>query len=214
MKTGNKPLGYYNYTVILTYAGMLCSFVGILMAIDGKFWHSLVLLMAAGFCDMFDGAVASTKKRDANEKKFGIQIDSFSDLISFGLLPAIFVYIISGKSLVSAVIAALFTLAALIRLAYYNVCEEARQSETTECRHTFNGVPVTTITVLLPIVYILHEFRVFSGYIPYFALLILCGIGFLSPIEVRKPQKVGKIALIVVGLAEIAGIIYLGRIIV
>ena len=68
-----KPLGYYNYTVILTYLGMLLAFTGMLRTMNGDFAYALVLLMLAGICDMFDGTVASTnKKRTASEKKFGI----------------------------------------------------------------------------------------------------------------------------------------------
>ena len=50
--------------------------------------------MITGLCDTFDGAVASTKDRTASEKRFGVQIDSLCDLIGFGVLPGIFVYII------------------------------------------------------------------------------------------------------------------------
>ena len=42
--------------------------------------------MAAGFCDMFDGKIASTRKRTRQEKRFGIQIDSLSDLACFGIM--------------------------------------------------------------------------------------------------------------------------------
>ena len=47
-------------------------------------------------------------------------------------------------------------------------------------------------------------------FIPYAVLLCFCGIGFLSPIEVKKPNLVGKICLIIVGLAEAFGIFFVG----
>ena len=58
-------LGVYNYTVILTYVGMLFAFAGIHFVFsnnDRSFILALLCLMIAGLMDMFDGKVASTKK--------------------------------------------------------------------------------------------------------------------------------------------------------
>lgn len=205
-----KPLGYYDYTVVLTYVGMLCAFSAIIMTLNENYQTAIVLLMVAGVCDMFDGAVANTKKRTPSEKKFGIQIDSLSDLISFCLLPAIFVYEITGKSTAASVVAAIYALAGLIRLAYYNVTEEERQQQTDECRKFFQGVPVTSIAVLLPVVYALQCLGKVHNTVVYMFLLGLCSVGFLSPIEVKKPNLVGKIVLILVGISEFVGVILLG----
>ena len=211
MKKPNA-IGFYDYTVILTYAGMLCAFWAILMILDNRYWDALILLMASGLCDMFDGTVASTKKnRTDQQKRFGIQIDSLSDLLSFGVMPAVFVYEICDKNLMAGIIGSLFALAALIRLAFYNVCEEDRQHITgDEKRAVFYGVPVTTIAVLLPVVYLLECKKVISGMFPYMLLLILVGTGFLLPIEIKKPKLIGKICLIVVGIIEALGMLFLG----
>ena len=53
--------------------------------------------MIAGLCDMFDGKIASTMERTRQEKRFGVQIDSLSDLICFGVLPALIVYSGGGR---------------------------------------------------------------------------------------------------------------------
>ena len=200
-----RVLGYYDYTVVLTYCGMLSAFYGILCAIGQNFGMSVVCLMIAGGCDMFDGAVASTKDRTKSEKRFGIHIDSLSDLISFGILPAIFVYMISERNAIVGGIAALFALCALIRLAYFNVLEEERQNETTERRKTFLGVPVTTIAILLPIVYMVYDYRVCQNARCFTILLLVLGIGFLSPVEIKKPGMVGKLCLLLIGLFEAVG---------
>ncbi|MBP5554954.1 MAG: CDP-alcohol phosphatidyltransferase family protein [Lachnospiraceae bacterium] len=205
-----KPLGYYNYTVILTYLGMLFAFAGILTSFSGKFLDSVILLMAAGICDMFDGSVASTKVRTDSEKRFGIQIDSLSDLISFGVMPAIFVFMITGQTVLAAFVSALYTLAALIRLAYFNVSEEDRQKTTTEKRKYYNGVPVTTIAVLLPLAYLVQNKFGISGTAGYIVMLVVCGIGFLAPVEIKKPNIVGKICLIIVGLTELLSVLFMG----
>ena len=82
-------IGFYNYTVILTYMGLASSLIGIYLAMSGShITMAVIALMISGLCDMFDGKVARTRKRTDDEKKFGIQIDSLCDLICFGLLPA------------------------------------------------------------------------------------------------------------------------------
>ena len=76
-------IGFYDYTVILTYLGFASGVFGILCAIkDPKhLFPAIFCLMFSGLCDMFDGKVARTKKkRTTEEKHFGIQLDSLSDL--------------------------------------------------------------------------------------------------------------------------------------
>ena len=207
MKKERKLLGYYDYTVVLTYCGMLFSFSGLLWVMNRDYWDAALCLMLAGICDMFDGVVASTKDRNECEKMFGIQIDSLSDLISFGVLPAIFVYMISGKNVFVGLLAALFVLCALIRLAYFNVLEEQRQKQTTESRKSYLGVPVTTIAVFLPAVYLLYDQGLCKGWIWFPLLLIVMGIGYLLPVEIKKPGIVGKAGILFLGIAEALGMI-------
>lgn len=202
-----KLVGFYDYTVILTYCGMMFSFFGILRVLSQDYWKAVLCLMVAGACDMFDGAVASTKVRNENEKRFGIQIDSLSDLISFGVLPAIFVYMISGKNIFVGVTASLFVLCALIRLAYFNVLEEERQRQTTESRKSYLGVPVTAIALFLPAVYLLYDYRVCKG-ISCFPVLLFCmGLAYILPVKIRKPGVLGKAGIFILGILEALGMI-------
>ena len=207
MDDKKRLLGYYDYTVILTYCGMLTAFAGILMALKGSWWNAVLCLMIAGVCDMFDGMVASTKTRDTSAKRFGIQIDSLSDLVSFGVFPAIFTYMITGQNTIAGVICGLYVLCALIRLAYFNVLEEARQQKTTERRKSYLGVPVTVIAVVLPVVYLFFHYGLISRNSFFPALLILMGAGFLTPVEIRKPDLAGKICVVIIGLLEAVGMI-------
>lgn len=203
-----KLLGYYDYTVILTYCGMLCAFCGILRVINEDYWDAVFCLLLSGVCDMFDGAVAATKARFDNEKKFGIQIDSLSDLISFGVLPGLFVYMISGKNIFAGFIGALFVLCALIRLAYFNVQEEERQKATKERRKSYLGVPVTTIAVFLPGIYLLYDYRICKNLVCFPILLVLMGIGYLMPVEIKKPGLLGKAGIIMLGVLEVLGMLF------
>ncbi len=202
-----KVLGYYDYTVILTYCGMLFAFAGILRVIRGNYWEAVFCLMFAGVCDMFDGTVAATKDRTEMEKRFGIQIDSFSDLISFGVLPGLFVYMISNQNLFVGILSSLFVLCTLIRLSYFNVLEEERQRHTDEGRKSYIGVPVTTMAVSLPLFYLLYNYRLCKTVLCFPLLLVFMGAGFLSPIEIRKPGVAGKACLILVGIVEMLGML-------
>ncbi len=204
----HKKIGYYDYTVVLTYIGMLSAVSGIFMVMNQNYIMAVILLMAAGLCDMFDGAVASTKKRSVSEKRFGIQIDSLSDLVSFGVLPAVFVYQLSGRKVHCGIISALFILAALIRLAFFNVLEEERQSIDPGSKSFFLGVPVTTIAIILPIVYTLFVKCLLKHTFWFTLMLVVTGIGFITPVKIKKPESLGKVIILVIGIAEVAGIAF------
>ena len=114
-KTG--LIGFYNYTVVLTYIGMWIGFLGVMLAIKDRYVGSLICLMLAGVCDMFDGTIASTKKdRTRDERTFGIQIDSLSDIICFGVLPAVWVFCVTPKISIAFTAIFVFILCGLIRL--------------------------------------------------------------------------------------------------
>lgn len=203
-----KLLGYYDYTVVLTYCGMLFAFFGLMRVISRDYWTAVFCLMLAGLCDMFDGAVAATKVRTRQERRFGIQIDSLSDLISFGVLPGIFVYRISDKNVLTGMIASFFVLSSLIRLAYFNVLEEERQKESEESRESYLGVPVTTIAVLLPLVYLLYDHKIWNNVRCFSVLLVCMGIGHLLPVRIKKPGAKGKIGLLLLGVGEAVGMLF------
>lgn len=208
MEAKKKLLGYYDYTVVLTYCGMLLAFCGILKAIGGRYGESALYLLLAGVCDMFDGAVAATKERTEPEKRFGIQIDSLSDLISFGVLPGVFVYMISGRNVLCGTISAVFVLCALIRLAYFNVLEEDRQQKTTGRRKSYLGVPVTTIAVFLPALWLLYDHKLCKNIFFFPCLLCLMGAGYLLPVNIRKPGLPGKLGILLLGILEALGMLF------
>lgn len=187
---------------------MLTAGCGILRVLGEDYWGAVFCLMLAGVCDMFDGTIAATKDRTENEKRFGIQIDSLSDLISFGVLPGLFVYMISGKNPVAGLVVLLFILCALIRLAYFNVMEEERQRQTIGKRKSYLGVPVTTIAVMLPLVYLLYDYHICKNSICFPMLLVIMGAGFLAPIEIKKPGIIGKIGIIILGIFEVIGLLF------
>lgn len=209
-------IGFYNYTVILTYISLLVSSVGIGLAAAGHPFGALCCLLVSGVCDMFDGKIARTRKKSTDEeKRFGIQIDSLCDVICFGVLPAAV-----GISLVSEApsldrgivwgLCSLYILCALIRLAYFNVTEETRQATEGGRRTCFMGVPVTTAAVIFPLVYAL-SLVLPAAITPwlYPAFIFVTAIAFIAPVRVKKPHSVGLVVLGLIGLAEAALLFYI-----
>lgn len=202
MKTKHGLLGFYNYTVVLTYIGMLVAFGGICHALNGNRFGAILCLMVAGLCDMFDGTIAATRPRCAAEKRFGIQIDSLCDLVCFGVLPAMLVGAANERSLRSEIVCGLYVLCALIRLAYFNVLEEERQEQTSERRKCYLGLPVTTIALLLPVLFLLGRLEIVPFPLSSLVLLCVVGIAFLLPIRIPKPHSIGQALIVLLGALE------------
>jgi CDP-diacylglycerol---serine O-phosphatidyltransferase len=195
-------IGYYNYTVWLTFIGMLSSVVGMGFAVGGKVIPAVICLMFSGFCDMFDGIVARTKKdRTDEEKRFGIQLDSLSDIVCFGVLPFVIGVCVGASEWWQIAIMALFALAGLIRLAYYNVTEETRQQQTDEKRKHYLGVPITSSALTVPLLFCFRGLIGEAFPIAYTLLLLINGVLFVVPLQVKKPSKTGLAVMLVIGIA-------------
>ena len=134
-------IGFYNVSVILTYAGVVSAVFGMSAAFNGNFKIAMICLMISGFTDMYDGTVAKMIKRSDDAKKFGIEIDSLCDLICFGAFPVVIGYSMGMDAWYAKIIYMMYILGAVIRLAFFNVTEEQRQAETSERRKHYRGLP-------------------------------------------------------------------------
>lgn len=223
-------IGVYDYTVILTYLSTLSGVVGIIITMTGigHPYCGTLFLMLSGLLDGFDGKVARTKKdRTEMEKEFGIQIDSLSDLICFGVLPASIGMAqlrVSGiltdigrkaarpdhysMVLLLISIAAFYVLAALIRLAYFNSTTEERAEEARiKGKSYFTGLPVTTAALIFPLTLVIHWFIRADLTIFYFWLMLIVAIMFVANIKVPKPNKKQFAAILCIGFVELIGVL-------
>lgn len=203
-------IGFYNYTVILTYIGLASAVTGIYFAMDGKnILVSVIALLIAGLCDMFDGKVARTRERTEAEKKFGIQIDSLCDLICFGFLPCAIGWAVGMQEIYHYFILIFFTLAAVIRLAYFNVMEEERQKTTKEVRKTYEGLPVTSVALIIPLLFGFKKLIVNKYFADVYAVVILIvGIAFITRFKVKKPQMKTMLVFVGIGVLEFLWLLY------
>lgn len=200
-------LGYFNYTVIATYISVASAAVGVWLTLTGRPTAAVFCLLLSGILDMFDGKIArSCGSRTVEEKRYGIQIDSLSDLLAFGVLPAVIGYPLWRGSILYAAVCVFFMLCALIRLAYFNVSEEIRQNETEEPRRFYTGLPVTTVSFFFPLLWCFSSSAgVYFRYI-YAGALILCGALFVSKIKIFKPH--GRLFIVLCCIAaSILGIL-------
>lgn len=206
-------LGFYNYTVILTYLSLCSGITGIWFCMSGHPGIATICLLFSGFCDAFDGRVARMRKTSTEqEKRFGIQLDSLCDLVCFGVLPCFIGYAVGMKRALYIPIFCLFTLAALIRLAYFNVTEEERQQQTTEKRKNYQGLPVTSSSLIFPFFFLAHFIDALNPHVEfiYLAALVLTGALFVvKSLKIKKPSFKGILVLIVFGCIELAILIIL-----
>lgn len=202
-------IGFYNYTVILTYIGVGFSVFGITETLQGHYKIAILCLVISGACDMFDGKIARSKKdRTEDEKRFGIQIDSLCDLVCFGVFPAVIGYSLGLKNIVERIILIVYVIAAVVRLAYFNVMEEHRQEETTEVRKYYQGLPVTSTAIIFPVIYLFRAYLnpdIFQ--FVYLAGIIIIGLLFISKIHVTKPGNKALAAFAIVGVLIILKIL-------
>lgn len=196
-------LGVYDYTVILTYVSLMVSVGGMMFAVNGHLHLGVMCLAISGLCDMFDGKIARTKKnRTEVEKRFGIQIDSLSDIVCFGVGPAVLCYCAGMRGVA---ILMFYVLAGLIRLAWFNVMEEQRQEETSEKRECYQGLPITSMAIALPIVVVLKPFLGCEFMLALHVVMLVVGILFITNFKLKKPKNVTMGAIVaVVAMAVIA----------
>ena len=202
-------IGVYDYTVILTYLGLISSVFGITQAIHGDYKVAILCLAFSGICDAFDGRVARCKKnRTEDGKNFGIQLDSLCDVICFGVFPALICYLLGVRGALGLTLVFFYCLCAVIRLAFFNVLEAKRQKEEGGSNKTYRGLPVTSIAFILPMVFWVQFLLPERAFLVLLHLtLAVVGFLFILDFPLRKPSL--KALLIMIGIVSVTvGIIF------
>lgn len=202
-------IGYYNYSVIATYVGLISGMLGITFTLNGSISASLICLIISGLCDMVDGAIARKCKRSEEAKCFGMQLDSLSDLVCFGVFPAVIGFAIGPKNAFTVIAMLLFVLAAVIRLAYFNVQEIMKEPEEGKRTH-YTGLPVTAAALIMPLFALCCALPFsFANYI--YPVIMLCVSGlFVSRLKVKKPYGNALYIMAAIGAVILALIIVFG----
>lgn len=134
-------------TVLAICAGM----TGIRLAVEGRFEPAVMMVLLAAFLDGIDGRAARLLKA---QTRFGVQMDSLADIISFGVAPALvlYVFLLDQAGPFGWIAALVYAIAAGLRLARFNVAAENPVKARWQASY-FVGVPAPAgaLTVLLPV---------------------------------------------------------------
>jgi CDP-diacylglycerol--serine O-phosphatidyltransferase len=118
-----------------TLANITFGFLGVVAATNAHFELACVTLFMAALCDLLDGRLARWLNATS---KFGMELDSLSDAVSFGVAPAVLIYlaVLQRLGALGAAVAVAYVLCGALRLARYN-CDNAPLSQ-----RTFVGCPI------------------------------------------------------------------------
>lgn len=124
----------------ITSIALYCGIASIFASIRGQYNDASYWIIAAIFFDTLDGTVARLTK---SVSEFGKELDSLSDIVSFGVAPAVLIYtayaqtggLDGSESPLGGMIAIMFVILGALRLARYNVFQSNRQD-------IFVGLPI------------------------------------------------------------------------
>ncbi len=138
----------------LTIGNAACGTIAIFLCLDflatgnGRFlWTAFLLLPLALVCDVLDGYVARLNRR--RQSRLGADLDSLSDVISFGVAPAVLGFTLGMRGGWDMLILTYFVVCGVSRLARFNVTAEAlADSETGKVKY-FEGTPIPSSVVIV-----------------------------------------------------------------
>ena len=134
--------GIYLLPSLFTAGNLFCGVFAILLAFDGDYHKAAVLIMAANLLDGVDGAVA---RLTHTTSQFGVEFDSLADVVSFGVAPAVLVYIcaLAPWGIWGGLGSALFAVCGALRLARFNVQTLAAE------KSYFTGLPIPAAAAMI-----------------------------------------------------------------
>ncbi|MGO9569945.1 MAG: CDP-diacylglycerol--serine O-phosphatidyltransferase [Desulfomonilaceae bacterium] len=134
--------GIFILPSLLTLTSIFFSFYSMIAAIKSEFLLAGALILIAGFFDGIDGKVARLTKTTT---RFGLELDSLADVISFGVAPALLMYMwaLAPYARIGWVSAFVFVACGALRLARFNV-----QSGNIDPKR-FNGLPIPAAALMV-----------------------------------------------------------------
>ena len=145
---------------ILTLIGVCIGLTSIKFAFDGKFELAVIAVIIAGVIDGLDGRIARLIK---GTSKVGKELDSLTDVISFGVAPAFIMYFwaLSEIGRLGWLISLIYVICVALRLARFNV---ASGGEPSWKDNYFEGIPSPAggVLVLMPLIYSFSEIQFFN----------------------------------------------------
>ncbi len=165
---------------IISLLNMASGFLSIICSINHEFRIAAILMIIAIMFDSSDGWVARKINRQ-DELGFGKNIDSLSDIVSFGVAPAIFLYCCINTTpgifqIIVILVSLLIVSCGILRLTRYNVI--AGKIDTTD----FIGFPIPGMSFIMASLYLSGLFH------PYIALILSTLVSLLMISNIRYPK--------------------------
>jgi len=157
----------------VTFSNLVIGVLAILVAVNGRYELSAVLILFSCLTDRLDGYLA---RKLGIESELGKYLDSNADLISFGVAPAILLYysVLANSGWFGVCVVVIYVIAGAYRLARYNVLKFDGY---------YVGVPITMAGFVLPICILL------KGIFPvgaFMALALILSFLMVSTIKIKK----------------------------
>lgn len=179
-----KPVPRVVVPSFFTLMNLFCGFLAIINISEGKLEIGALLIVIAGLFDALDGFMARLSNAESD---FGVELDSLSDVVSFGVAPGILIWQFALKDMqfVGITMAALPALCGAVRLARYNV--EAHDGESSD--EYFSGLPIPAQAMMLTALFLalkenLHWFENFKYGINGFLIPTVIILSFLMVTKV------------------------------
>jgi CDP-diacylglycerol---serine O-phosphatidyltransferase len=133
----------------ITTMSLFCGFYSIMFSLKADFHKAAIFILIAGFIDGLDGRVA---RMTNTTSEFGKQYDSLSDLVAFGVAPAMMVYLwqLNAFGRLGFIATFLFVACGALRLARFNV-------DTSGSMTNFTGLPIPVAAAGVTCTYLLSE---------------------------------------------------------
>jgi len=141
-----------------TLMNLFCGFLAIISVAEGRLFFGAWLIVFAGLFDALDGFMARLSNATS---QFGIELDSISDVVSFGVAPGFLLYAfgLGEMPFVGIILSALTPLCGAVRLARYNVDAQESRGD------YFKGLPIPGQAIMIAAFYLTfyNQLEMFSG---------------------------------------------------
>lgn len=177
--------GIYLLPNLFTTAGLFAGFYAIVASMKGLFIVAAIATFIAMLADSLDGRVARLTN---TQSEFGAEYDSLSDMVAFGIAPALLVYSWALHSFgkIGWLIAFFYAAATALRLARFNVAQESK--------HFFTGLPCPSAAAILTgmiwVVESYHLHRSFIIQIIAALLTVIVGVLMVSNVKYHSLKDV------------------------
>lgn len=144
-------IGHFNLANLITFLGLVMALCSISFIGRRHFEEAMICFIVSGLCDLFDGMVARKLKRTDEQKKYGIQLDSLVDVVSFLIVPAAFLLETMNGFPPTIAIVSFFVICGVTRLAWFNITTDGNTKH-------YQGLPVTFTAIIIPLAYLILNF--------------------------------------------------------